>query len=235
MLSTISGTPCRCATFASASMSQMLPAGLPMLSQKTAVRVVVDQLLDRVGLHPTSAKRTVDALARQEVREQRVRRAVELRHRHDVAAHVGDVEDRVVERRLAGADAQRLDAAFERGDAPLQHGGGRIADAAVAIAFDFEIEQSGAVIGAVELVGDGLIDRNRDGAWSSARSRSRRGLRSCRFSFCPSRDRVLRGRECRCVAHGLLSGPTSTFLYRASDLDVAAYQQRSMKRTMRTR
>ena len=31
------------------------------------------------------------------------------------------------------------------------------------MAFDFEIEQSRAVVGAVELVGDGLIDRNRDG------------------------------------------------------------------------
>ena len=60
-------------------------------------------------------------------------------------------------------DAQRLDAAFQRGDAAFQHRDGRIADAAVAIAFDFEIEQRGAVIGAVELVGDGLIDRHRDG------------------------------------------------------------------------
>ena len=33
VLSTISGTPCACATSASASISQMLPAGLPTLSQ----------------------------------------------------------------------------------------------------------------------------------------------------------------------------------------------------------
>ena len=76
---------------------------------------------------------------------------------------LGEVEHRVVQRRLAGADAQRLDAAFERGDAPLEHRGGRIADAAVAEALDLEIEQRGAVIGAVELVGDGLVDRHRDG------------------------------------------------------------------------
>ena len=36
VLSTISGTPCRCAAAAIASMSQMLPAGLPTLSQNTA-------------------------------------------------------------------------------------------------------------------------------------------------------------------------------------------------------
>ena len=58
MLSTTSGMPRRLATFASASMSQMLPAGLPMLSQKMRARVVVDQLVDRVGVHPNSAKRT---------------------------------------------------------------------------------------------------------------------------------------------------------------------------------
>ena len=49
VLSTTSGTPCAWATPASASMSQMLPAGLPTLSQNTA-RVVVDQQLrDRRG------------------------------------------------------------------------------------------------------------------------------------------------------------------------------------------
>ena len=36
VLSTISGTPCACATRARASRSQMLPAGFPTLSQKTA-------------------------------------------------------------------------------------------------------------------------------------------------------------------------------------------------------
>ena len=59
-------------------------------------------------------------------------------------------------------DAQRVDAAFQRGDAAFQHRGRRIADAAVAIALDLEIEQRGAVIGAVELVGHRLIDRHRD-------------------------------------------------------------------------
>ncbi len=37
VLSTISGTPWRWAASAIASMSQMLPAGLPTLSQKTAL------------------------------------------------------------------------------------------------------------------------------------------------------------------------------------------------------
>ena len=74
-----------------------------------------------------------------------------------------DIEHGVVERRLARADAHCLHAAFERGDAAFEHGVGRIADAAVAEAVDVEIEQRGAVLGAVELIGHGLIDRHRDG------------------------------------------------------------------------
>ena len=68
---------------------------------------------------------------------------------------------------LSGRDRERADAAFEFGDALFKHRSGRIRDPAVAIAFRFEVEQSGAVIGAVEGVGDRLVDRNRDrfGRW----------------------------------------------------------------------
>jgi hypothetical protein len=88
---------------------------------------------------------------------------IELRHRHDVAAAFGDVEQSIVQRSLTGAHAQRLDAALQRGDAALQHVGGGVADAAVAIALDFEIEQRRAMLRTVERIGDGLIDRHRDG------------------------------------------------------------------------
>ena len=70
------------------------------------------------------------------------------------------VECRVVQRRLPGGDAQRADAAFELGDALLEHVGGRVGDARVAIALHLEIEQRGAVLGAVEGVGGGLVDRH---------------------------------------------------------------------------
>ncbi len=58
VLSTISGTPWRWATFAKASMSQMFPAGLPTLSQKTArvfssISVSIDLRIDRF---PRSAR-----------------------------------------------------------------------------------------------------------------------------------------------------------------------------------
>ena len=101
------------------------------------------------------------------MREQRVGRAVELRGRDDVAAVVGERDEGVMQRRLAGGGAQRGDAAFELGDAPLEDVGRRIGDARVAKALGFEIEQRRAVIGAVELIGDVLIDRHRDrlGRW----------------------------------------------------------------------
>ena len=58
VLSTISGTPCAWATAASASMSQMLPAGLPTLSQKTA-RVLSSISPAIASGASDSAKRTV--------------------------------------------------------------------------------------------------------------------------------------------------------------------------------
>jgi len=95
------------------------------------------------------------------VREERVGGAVELGHRDDVAPQLADVERGIVERRLPAAHAQRVHAALQGRHAPLQHRGRRIADPAVAKTVDLEIEEGGAVIGAVERIGDGLIDRDR--------------------------------------------------------------------------
>ena len=144
--------------------------------------VVVDQLLDGVRLVAVG-EAGGDALARQHMAKQGVRGAVELRHGNDVAAGVGEIDEREMQRRLSGGDRERADAAFELGDALFQNRGGRIGDPAVAIAFGFEVEQGGAVIGAVEGVGGGLIDRNRDGLGGRDRVRSRRELRSFRCAL----------------------------------------------------
>ncbi len=133
-----------------------------MVSEKTAL-VFSSISFSMASALSLSAKRVGDALARQDVREQGVRRAVELRDRDDVAAGVGEIDEREMQRRLSGRDRERADAAFEFGDALFKNGGGRIGDPAVAIAFGLEVEQGGAVIGAVEGVGDGLVDRNGDG------------------------------------------------------------------------
>ena len=124
--------------------------------------IFVDQSFDGVGL-VALGETGGDALTRQDVAEQRVRGAVELRHRDDVSAGVGEVDEGEMQRRLTGGDRERADAAFEFGDALFKNRRGRIRDPAVAIAFRLEVEQSGAVIGAVEGVGRGLVDRNRDG------------------------------------------------------------------------
>ena len=129
--------------------------------EEHGARVLIDQLLDRLG-GIGAGETHLDPLARQNMGEQRVRGAVELRQGNDVAAHRREVEHGVVQRRLAGTHTQRLDAAFERGDAALKHGGRRVADTAVAVTLGFEVEQGGAVIGTVEFVGDGLVDRDRD-------------------------------------------------------------------------
>ena len=83
--------------------------------------VLVDQLFDRVGLVAVG-EAARDALARQDVAEQRVRRAVELRHGDDVAAVVGEIDEGEMQRGLSGRDRKRADAAFELGDALLEHG-----------------------------------------------------------------------------------------------------------------
>ena len=85
VLSTIRRNAGACANGASASMSQMLPAGLPTLSQNTAL-VFSSMSRSMASGASDSAKRTLHALARQHMREQRVRGPVELRHRDDVAA-----------------------------------------------------------------------------------------------------------------------------------------------------
>ena len=124
--------------------------------------VFVDQSFDGVGL-VALGETGGDALTRQDMAEQRVRGAVELRHGDDVAAGVGEVDEREMQRRLTAGDRERADAAFEFGNALFKHGCGRIRNPAVAIAFRFQVEQSGAVIGAVEGVGRGLVDRDCDG------------------------------------------------------------------------
>ena len=122
-------------------------------------RILVDQLCDIVGLVRGGEARR-HAHARQDVGEERVCRAIELRHRHDVAAGIGDAEHRVMERRLARSEAERAGAAMQRRQPPLEHGGRRVADAAIAEALGFEIEQGSGMGRAVEFVGDGLVNRN---------------------------------------------------------------------------
>jgi hypothetical protein len=92
-----------------------------------------------------------------------MRRTIELWNGNDVAAEIGDIDKGEMQRCLPRRDRERADTAFEFADAFLEHRGRRIGDTAVAKAFRFEIEQGRAVIGAVERIGDGLVDRDGNG------------------------------------------------------------------------
>ncbi len=144
-------------------MSQTLPAGLPIELAIDRLGVFVDQPLDDVGL-VARGEATGNALARQDVRQQRMGGPIELRHRYDVAAAVGQIDQREMHGRLAGGNRERSDTALEFGDPRLEYRRGRIGDPAVAIALGFQIEQGRAMVGAVEGVGNRLVDRNGDGA-----------------------------------------------------------------------
>ena len=120
VVSTITGTPWLWAISAMASMSAMLPAGLPMDSRKTAAVLSSMSFSSAAGLS-SSAKRTSMPWPGQHVGEERVGAAVELRHRDDVVAGLGDGQDGVVDGRRAGRQRQAGDAALERRHALLEH------------------------------------------------------------------------------------------------------------------
>ena len=104
----------------------------------------------------------LDAELRQRVGEQVVGAAVEFLGGNDVVAGPRQVHHRVGDGRRAGGQRQRRDAAFQRRHALFEHVVGRVHDAGVDVARDFQVEQVGAVLGAVEGVGNGLVDRHRD-------------------------------------------------------------------------
>ena len=67
-----------------------------------------------------------------------------------------------MERGLAGTHAQGFEAPLEGGDASLEHVVGRVADPSVTVAFRLLVEQRCTVLGAVEGIRYGLVDRDSD-------------------------------------------------------------------------
>jgi hypothetical protein len=103
----------------------------------------------------------LDTQLRQHVLEEGVRASVEERHRHDVRPRLGDREDRVVDRRAPGAEGQCGDPALEGGDPLFKHCMRGVHDPGVDVALDLQVEEVRAVLGVVELVRHGLVDRDR--------------------------------------------------------------------------
>jgi hypothetical protein len=89
--------------------------------------------------------------------------AIEVGGADDVVSRAGDVLDREGRGRLAGGDRQGRCAAFQCRDPLLQHVAGRVHDPGVDIAQLLQREELGGMLGAVELIGGGLVDRHRHG------------------------------------------------------------------------
>ena len=123
---------------------------------------------DVVGVGP----RHVPAEILERVIELVDRAAIELARGDELVAGLHQAVEHQHLRGVAGGDREPRGAAFERGDALLQHGVGRIADAGVDVAEGLQAEQRGRVIDVVEHERRGLIDRGR------ARAGGRIGLRA---------------------------------------------------------
>ncbi len=101
----------------------------------------------------------LDTLAREGVGEQVVGAAIQLGGTDDIAADLGDGLDRVADGGHTGAHRQCAHAALKFCQALFQHRIGGVHDAAVDIAGHRQVEQVGAVLGVVEGVGRGLVNR----------------------------------------------------------------------------
>ncbi len=108
-------------------------------------------------------KTAFDSLPRQHVFEQGVGAAIQQGHADDVIALLGDIQDRVVDRGAAGAQRQAGDTAFQGGATLFQHVRGGVHDAGIDIAGNGQVEQVRAMLGVIELVGNGLVNRHGDG------------------------------------------------------------------------
>ena len=104
----------------------------------------------------------LDPLVLHRVGEQVPGAAVEVGRGDDVVARARQVLDRKGRGRLTAGERQRRHAALERSDALLEHVVGRVHDAGVDVAELLEREQIGGVLGALELIGGGLVDRHGD-------------------------------------------------------------------------
>ncbi len=154
-----------------ASMSVMTPPGIGDRLDEDRLGLRRDRALERgdvVGIGPHH----VPAEILERVIELVDRAAVELARGDELVAGRHQAVEHQHLRGVAGGDREPRGAAFERGDALLQHRVGRIADAGVDVAEGLQAEQRGGVIDVVEHERRGLIDRRR------ARAGGRIGLRA---------------------------------------------------------
>ena len=137
----------------------------------------------------------LDPLVLHRVGEQVPGAAIEVGRGDDVVARPRQVLDRKGRGRLTAGERQRRRAALERRDALFEHVVGRVHDAGVDVAELLEREQIRGVLGALELIGGGLVDRHRDGARrrvSAPASVKRQSFDFVRHGFLPCCCRLRR-------------------------------------------
>ena len=152
-------------------MSVMTPPGLAIELDEDRLGLRADRPFegaDVVGIGPYHVpaeilERVVELVDRAAIEllggDELLARPHQAMHHH----HLGGV---------AGGDRQARGAAFERGDALLQHRVGRVADAGVDVAEGLQAEQRGGVVDVLEHERRRLIDRG------GARAGGRIGLRA---------------------------------------------------------
>ena len=111
----------------------------------------------------------LDAELRQGVGEEVIGAAIEGRSGDDVVAALANGEEGVGHRRHARGQGQAADAALQGRQPLFQHVAGGIHDAGVDVARHFEVEQVRPVLGVIEGVGGGLVNRGGDGVGSRVR------------------------------------------------------------------
>ncbi len=146
---------------------------------RVADRLAVEQLgvgaygrLPGLGVVGVLDERGLDPELGQRVVQQVVGAAVQRSPGNDVIADFGDVHDRERlgrlprrhDQRPRDAGGGRGQTTLEGGDAGLEHALGGVHDAGVDVARLGQRKEVGRVLGAVELVGGRLIDRNGSGA-----------------------------------------------------------------------
>ena len=120
VLSTITGTPCVWAISAIACRSGVFPARLPIDSQIDGGRFVIYEFFQIYRVIVLGESR-INTEFWQHVLKQRKSPAIEQGHGHYIVAGFGEIENRVVNRRLPGAERQGGHATFQLSDTLFQH------------------------------------------------------------------------------------------------------------------
>ena len=124
--------------------------------------LVVDGVLDCLEII-VAHHLALDALVRQRVGKQVVGAAIKLTGTDNVIADLADGLQGIGDGGHARSHRQGANAAFQRSHSLFQHIVGRVHDAGVNVALNFQIKQIGTVLGVIKGVGRGLVNRSGGG------------------------------------------------------------------------